>query len=221
MIEMLTMTLPNDSETEIASLAKRMAEQASYEEAWVTGLEIQSFGNNSTSALQQVLQSDNTAARRAAAFWLSDEAEKIPAEIFLKMSTDDDDDIRYYAAYGLGYVHHAEVLPRLRDMMLRDPSAEVRQTAAHSLYPAAQQNASPEAIINDFAYALKHEKSPVVREEIVTSLSYFLGTPVVDKAVKLLVETALQDDSASVVEQARISLSVLLNEPWRDKQLAG
>jgi HEAT repeat protein len=206
-------------DSEITLLAQRMASQTVYEDAWMIGLEIQAFGEAAITAYQHVLKHGTVAARRATAFWLSDEAENIPPAIFLDLSTDPDNDIRYYAAYGLGYVQHEQAVHRLRELMLNDPSAEVRQTAAHSLYPAAHLNEAIHQIIADFANALHQEPADVVREEIVTSLSYFLGTDVIHKAIKLLVETALQDKSPSVVEQAQISLSILRNEQWRDKQL--
>jgi HEAT repeat protein len=208
-------------DSEITLLAQRMATQDVYEEAWMIGLEIQAYGEAAIKGFQHVLDHGTLAARRATAFWLSDEAENIPPDIFLKLSTDLDSDIRYYAAYGLGYVKNEQAVSRLRDMMLNDSSAEVRQTAAHSLYPAAHLNGAIKDIIADFGHALQNEQSVVVREEIVTSLSYFLGTEVINKAIKLLVETALQDKSPPVVEQARISLSVLRNEQWRDKQVVG
>lgn len=200
-----------EMDTEIASLASMMAEATTYEDAWLTGLELQSFGANRISAFQTVLSNGTPVARRAIAFWLSDEAETIPPELFLTLTDDPDDDIRYYAAYGLGYVKHPRAVPQLRQMMLTDETAEVRQTAAHSLYPAAILNNQVEAIISDYTKALTQEKSAVVREEIVTSLSYFLGTAAQNKAI-LLLKDALEDPNLIVVEQARISLSVLRNE---------
>lgn len=208
------MAITIDSEVEI--LAKQMASQESYEEAWMVGLEIQAFGSNGISAFKHVLKTGTPASRRATAFWLSDEAEHVPAEIFLTICEDKDDEIRFYAAYGLGYVKHEAVVDKLRDIMRKDSSSEVRQTAAQSLYPAAQLNNAIKDIIDDFAFVLEHDTSPMVREEVVTSLSYFLGTMVIEKAVSLL-ESALHDASDVVVDQARISLSILKNEDWADK----
>ncbi len=198
-------------DTEISSLATLMAEATTYEDAWLTGLELQSFGVERIPALKAVLADGTLVARRASAFWLSDEAETIPPELFLSLSEDEDDDIRYYAAYGLGYMKHPRAVPQLRQMMLNDESVEVRQTAAHSLYPAAVLNNQVQSIIDDYTKALSAEKLAVVREEIVTSLSYFLGTPARNEAI-LLLKDALEDPNLTVVEQARISLSVLRNE---------
>jgi HEAT repeat protein len=198
-------------DAEIDALAVQMARQNHYENAWTLGLEIQSFGEERISAFKSVLEKGTLAARRATAFWLSDEAEHIPAEMFLQISDDSDDDIRFYAAYGLGYAHHPQAVPKLRKMLLHDSSSEVRQTAAHSLYSAALINGKIEDIIGDFGIALEKETSPIVREEIVTSLSYFLGTTALDKAIGLL-EKAARDGVPEVAEQAQISLSVLRNE---------
>lgn len=198
-------------DTEISLLANLMAESTTYEDAWLTGLELQSFGTERIPAFQTVLQDGTPFARRAAAFWLSDEAETIPAELFLSIANDADNDIRYYAAYGLGYIKHPRAVPQLRAMMLDDKTIETRQTAAHSLYSAALLNNQIDSIISDYAKALTQEKSAVVREEIVTCLSYFLGTSAQTEAIQLL-KDALEDPNLIVVEQARISLSVLRNE---------
>jgi HEAT repeat protein len=204
-----------DTKFDIIDLADLMAQQGTYEDAWTIGLEIQSFGNHE--AFHYVLQNGNQAARRAAAFWLADEAEKVPAEIFLSISDDEDDDIRFHAAYGLGYVEHPRAVPTLSEMLLSDKAVEVRQTAAHSIYPAAKLNNSIDHdIINNFEKVLEKETEHAVREEIVTSLSYFFGTPVQDEAAQLL-EQMTKDANSNVAAQAQISLLVLKNEdPARD-----
>ncbi|MCI0710002.1 MAG: HEAT repeat domain-containing protein [Chloroflexi bacterium] len=194
---------------DVIDLADLMAQQGTYEEAWTIGLEIQSFGNHE--AFHYVLQNGSQVARRAAAFWLADEAEKVPAEIFLSISDDEDDDIRFHAAYGLGYVEHPKAVPTLAEMLLSDKAAEVRQTAAHSIYPAARLNNSIDnIIIKNFEKVLQKETNDAVREEIVTSLSYFFGTPVQDEAAKLL-EQMTKDADNNVAVQAQISLLVLKN----------
>jgi HEAT repeat protein len=203
-------------ESEVLGIAQRMATQKNYEDAWTLGLELQAFGDEGVEGFLLVLREGTLAARRATAFWLSDEAEGIPDEIFLSIAQDPDDDIRFYAAYGLGYSKQGQTLPQLRYLLLNDSSVEVRQTAAYSLYSAAKLNHTIEDIIDDFAKALQKDPSHIVREEIVTTLSYFLGTPAIHKAIYLL-ELALRDPAPSVVYQAQISLHVLKNEQWRDQ----
>lgn len=199
-----------DTKFDVIDLADLMAQQGTYEDAWTIGLEIQSFGNHE--AFHYVLQNGSPVARRAAAFWLADEAEKVPAEIFLSISDDKDDDIRFHAAYGLGYVEHPRAVPTLSEMLLSDQAAEVRQTAAHSIYPAAKlNNAIDHNIIQIFETVLAKEANYAVREEIVTSLSYFFGTAVQDEAAKLL-EQMTRDADGNVAAQAQISLLVLKNE---------
>ena len=84
--------------------------------------------------------------------------------------------------------------------------------ASNSINVSMQEDANAlEEIIKDFANALEKESSTVVKEEIVTSLSYFLGTEVVDDAINLLKQAA-KDNDAVVSEQAKISLSILKNE---------
>jgi HEAT repeat protein len=204
---------------EVAALARRMASRTTYDDAWMIGLEIQSYGQASAIALKYVLEHGTQPARHAAAFWLSDEAEQVPPDVFLKMAADLDSEIRFYAAYGLGYVRHPESVKMLRHLMRHDASPEVRQTAAQSLYAAARLNNSVESIIEDFAHALAHDNSPGVREEVATSLANFLKTPVLHQAIDLL-EKALRDKDESVSVQARISLSVLKNEVWEDIRAA-
>jgi HEAT repeat protein len=204
---------------EKTALACQMAAQASYDDAWMTGLELQSFGRVGAAAFRYVLDHGTAAARRAAAFWLSDDAECAPPEVFLAMAADADSEIRFYAAYGLGYIQHPETVKALQKMMRHDHSPEVRQTAAQSLYPAARLNNCVETIIDDFAFALARDKSPIVREEAATSLANFLKTPVLHKAIELL-EKTLKDEDESVRVQARISLSVLRNEVWDDIRAA-
>jgi hypothetical protein len=135
------------TESEVMLLAKRMSEQERYEDAWTIGLEIQAFGKESIEAFEYVLRQGTLAARRATAFWLSDEAEAVPPQLFLSIAQDPDDDIRYYAAYGLGYMVHPAVVAQLQRLMLQDSSIEVRQTAVPSLFSAAKLNRSLEKIL--------------------------------------------------------------------------
>ena len=198
-----------ETKFDVIDLADLMAQQGTYEDAWTIGLEIQSFGNYE--AFHYVLQNGNEVARRAAAFWLADEAEKVPAEIFLSISHDADEDLRFHAAYGLGYVEHPKAVSTLSEMLTSDNAAEVRQTAAHSIYPSARlNNAIDHSIIKNFKKVLSKESSNAVREEIATSLSYFFGTDVQDEAAKLL-EEMTRDKDANVAAQAQISLLVLKN----------
>lgn len=202
--------------TEVAEMAQRMAIQDSYDNAWMLGLEIQTYGESGISALHYVVREGTLVARRAASFWLSDDAENVPSEIFLEMATDKDHEVRFHAAYGLGYAKHPQAVPVLQYMMHKDDSAEVRQTAAQSLYPAARLNGSTDTIIHDFALALANDPEPTVREEIVTSLANFLKSPVKHKAITLLAK-AIKDKDDMVRAQAKISLSVLRNEVWNDE----
>jgi HEAT repeat protein len=204
-----------DTKKEITALARRMAKSKTYDEAWMLGLELQAFGRVSTAAFKYVLEHGTQMGRHAAAFWLSDEAEMVPADIFLKMASDTDSEIRFHAAYGLGYVRHADVINTLQKLLRQDASPEVRQTAAQSLFAAARLNNAVEVVIEDFAHSLKHDADPTVREEAATSLANFLKTPVLLKAVELL-EKALEDKDETVRVQAKISLSVLRNEIWEE-----
>jgi HEAT repeat protein len=204
-----------DTKKEITALARRMAKSKTYDEAWMLGLELQAFGRVSTAAFKYVLENGTQMGRHAAAFWLSDEAESVPADIFLKMASDTDSEIRFHAAYGLGYVRHADAVSTLQKLLRHDTNPEVRQTAAQSLFAAARLNNAVEVIIEDFAHCLKHDADSTVREEAATSLANFLKTSVLHKAVELL-ETALEDKDETVRVQAKISLAVLRNEIWEE-----
>lgn len=206
-----------DTKAEIMEMARRMASQKTYDGAWMIGLEIQTFGESGITGLHHVLKHGTLQARRAASFWLSDEAEGVPAEIFLEMAKDDDDEVRFHAAYGLGYVKHAQAVSILRDMMHQDTSIEVRQTAVQSLFPSARLNRCVETIVGDFSNVLMNDRSPIVREEVATSLSNFLKSSVKHKAIALLVK-AMKDEDEMVRTQARISLSVLRNEVWNAEE---
>lgn len=208
-----------DTKKEITRLARRMAKCKTYDEAWMLGLELEAFGQVSTVAFKYVLENGTQVARHAAAFWLSDEAEIVPAEIFLKMASDEDSEIRFHAAYGLGYVRHADGVKTLQRMLRHDPNPEVRQTAAQSLFAAAKLNTEVDSIIDDFAHVLVHDEASIVREEAATSLANFLKTPVLHKAIELL-EKSLEDTDEAVRVQARISLSVLRNEIWEELRAA-
>jgi HEAT repeat protein len=199
--------------TEVAEMARRMAIQENYDSAWMLGLEVQTFGEEGIAGLRYVVKEGTLLSRRAASFWLSDDAENVPSEIFLEMANDADPEVRFHAAYGLGYAKNPQAVPVLRRMMQYDDSPEVRQTATQSLYPAARLNGCADTIINDFAKALTHDPAPTVREEVATSLANFLKSPVKHKAIALLVK-AIKDTDDMVRAQARISLSVLRNEVW-------
>ncbi|NDJ85412.1 MAG: HEAT repeat domain-containing protein [Chloroflexi bacterium] len=205
-------------QSEVQELAERMAKLTSYDEAWMTGLEIQSYGPQGVHAFHEVLQNGTLIARRAAAFWLSDEAEIVPPHIFLEMAEDSDSEIRFHAAYCLGYIKDENTVPTLRKLMFQDASEEVRQTAAQSLYAAGKLNGRLDAVLEDYQKALAQDQSAMVREEAVTSLANFLKSPNVHRAIALL-EKALHDSSQLVREQAKISLSVLRNESWNDETL--
>lgn len=201
--------------SELKKLAIQMANRSDYDEAWMFGLEIQSLGPKAIQAFRYVLKHGNSSSRRAAAFWLSDEAEIVPAEIFFKMADDADGEIRFHAAYSLCYIKDEKTVEKLRTMLHTDSSEEVRQTAAQSLYGAAKLNDSLPTILEDYSNSLSQESSAKVREEVVTNLANFLKSPFRHDAIKLL-EKALDDSHETVREQAQISLSVLRNEIWDD-----
>ncbi len=204
---------------EVMKLANKMASKTKYDEAWMLGLELQTFGADGIQAFCHVLEQGATLARRAAAFWLSDEAEMVPTDIFFKMATDNDSEIRFHAAYCLGYVKDSRTLKTLREMMHKDPSEEVRQTATQSMYAAAKLNNSFDGILDDFGKILRQDQSSMVREEVVTSLANFLKSEHVKQAITML-EDALTDNNEDVRDQASISLSVLRNEVWDDAVVA-
>ncbi len=200
-----------------SDLARQMATLPTYDEAWMIGLEIQTMGPGSVHELRYVLEHGTTEARQAAAFWLSDEAEVVPAELLFKMANDDDSEVRFHAAYCLSYVCDKRTVTTLRQMMRQDVAEDVRQTAAQSLYAAAKINDSLGDILTDYETALGSDQSPLVREEVVTNLANFLKTPYMPRAIGLL-ENALKDTNNAVREQAKISLSVLKNESWNHEQ---
>ncbi len=204
-----------NASNEITKFVGQMAGCRTYDEAWMVGLEIQALGTPAVSAFHTVLEKGTSASRRAAAFWLSDEAEMVPADIFFAMAEDSDGEIRFHAAYCLGYVQDGRTVRTLRRMMHRDRSEEVRQTAAQSLFAAAKINDCITAILDDYAASLAADQSPKVREEVVTNLANFLRSPVIHRAISVL-ENALNDTHDAVREQAQISLSVLRNEVWND-----
>lgn len=208
-----------NSNPEVMKLANKMAAKTKYDEAWMLGLELQTFGADGIQAFCHVLDKGATLARRAAAFWLSDEAEMVPTDVFFKMATDDDSEIRFHAAYCLGYVNDSRTLKTLREMMQKDLSEEVRQTATQSMYAAARLNNRLDGILDDFEKVLRLDQSSMVREEVVTSLANFLKSGDVKRAITLL-EDALKDNSQAVRDQAAISLSVLRNEVWDDAVVA-
>lgn len=182
------------------------------------GLEIQSLEAFPTtlSAFRQILTSGTPEARRAAAFWLSDEAEQVPLDLLLEMAADTDDEIRFHAAYCLSYVQHEHTLPMLVQLLLADTAEEVRQTAAQSLYPAAYlNNVDDSTVLQHLTTAFQTDQSAKVREEVVISLANFLKSPLLQQAIHLL-ERGLQDSHAIVREQAAISLSVLRDETWHN-----
>jgi HEAT repeat protein len=201
------------AQNELKNLAKDMASRNDYDEAWMVGLEIQTLGPKAIQAFRYVLKHGTLPARRAAAFWLSDEAEIVPAEVFFLMAKDPDSEIRFHAAYSLCYVKDERTVATLRAMMREDGSEEVRQTAAQSLFGAAKINDCLPGILDDYSNSLSDEKSPKVREEVVTSLANFLKSPVKQQAIALL-EKATHDSHETVRDQAHISLSVLRNEVW-------
>lgn len=202
-------------DNEIKALAIQMAARTEYDEAWMLGLEIQVMGTQAIQAFRQVLKSGTPPARRAAAFWLSDEAEIVPGDIFFTMADDNDSEIRFHAAYSLCYIKDAKTVEKLRDMLHHDASEEVRQTAAQSLYGAAKLNESLPAILDDYAIRLSQDPSPKVREEVVTNLANFLKSSLRATAITLL-EQARTDAHQAVRDQAQISLSVLRDEQWQD-----
>lgn len=203
--------------SEASHLANHMATRANYDEAWMTGLELQAFGNEGYEAFRFVLEQGTSPARRAAAFWLSDEAEMVPSDLFFLMARDEDSEVRFHAAYCLAYVQDSRTLKTLRSLAHQDTCEEVRQTAIQSLYGAAKLNARIEMVLADFDQSL-NDKSAIVREEVVTHLANFLKSPDIHQAI-LLLEKALHDTHATVREQAQISLSVLKNEIWHDPVL--
>lgn len=202
---------------EASYLANHMATRSTYDEAWMAGLELQAFGADGYEAFRLVLEQGTSPARRAAAFWLSDEAEMVPADLFFLMATDEDSEVRFHAAYCLAYVQDARTLKTLRQLAHQDTCEEVRQCAIQSLYGAAKLNAHIEHVLADYDQSLK-DKSPMVREEAVTHLANFLKSPDIHQAI-LLLERALHDTHTTVREQAEISLSVLKNEIWHDPVL--
>jgi HEAT repeat protein len=208
-----------NSDAEVMKLANKMASKTKYDEAWMLGLELQTFGADGIQAFCHVLEKGATLARRAAAFWLSDEAEMVPTDVFFKMATDEDSEIRFHAAYCLGYVKDSRTLKTLREMMHKDASEEVRQTATQSMYAAAKLNNILDGILDDFEKVLRLDQSSMVREEVVTSLANFLKSGDVKRAITLL-EDALNDSSQAVCAQATISLSVLRNEVWDEAVVA-
>lgn len=203
--------------SEASYLANHMATRVNYDEAWMTGLELQAFGTEGYEAFRLVLEQGTQSARRAAAFWLSDEAEMVPADLFFLMALDEDSEVRFHAAYCLAYIKDDRTLKTLRQLAHVDNCEEVRQVAIQSLYGAAKLNARIESILGDYDQAL-HDKSAMVREEVVTHLANFLKSPDIHQAI-LLLEKALHDTHETVREQAQISLSVLKNEIWNDPVL--
>ncbi len=203
---------------ELTLLAEHMASRQTYDEAWMTGLELQALGSQDIQAFCYVLEHGTPEARRAAAFWLSDEVEIVPADVFFMMADDSDSEIRFHAAYCLSYVLDQRTVPTLQAMMHKDGCEEVRQTAAQSLYAAAKLNNRLATILTDYEDLLHQEQSPSVREEAVTCLANFLKSPVIHQAI-LLLEKALKDTNQLVREQARISLSVLRDEAWDDARI--
>lgn len=203
---------------ELTLLAEHMSSRRTYDEAWMTGLELQALGSQDVQAFCYVLENGTPEARRAAAFWLSDEVEIVPADVFFTMADDPDSEIRFHAAYCLSYVQDKRTVPTLQVMSHRDSSEEVRQTAAQSLYAAAKLNNCLSLILQDYEDLLLQEQSPNVREEVVTTLANFLKSPVIHRAISLL-EQALKDTNQLVREQARISLSVLRDEVWDDARI--
>lgn len=201
--------------SDLSTLAQQMAAKKTYDEAWLVGLEIQSSEDHqfAVSVFRKVLEFGTAVARRAAAFWLTDEAEHVPAEVLLKMAADDDSEIRFHAAYGLSYARHPQTVDTLR-RLLTDPAEEVRQTAVQSIYGANRLNQGEDSqILSAFENMLRDEPSSKVREEIVISLANFLKSTELRRATSLL-EYALDDVTSIVREQALISLSVLRDEVW-------
>jgi len=82
-----------------------MAAQSNYDDAWMTGLELQSFGSNGPQCLST---SWITVCRRPprGSFLAIGRSRTCAARDFLAMAADPDSEIRFYAAYGLGYIHH-------------------------------------------------------------------------------------------------------------------
>ena len=208
-----------DKVSELNLLADEMAASTTYDDAWMCGLELQTFGVQAIKAFRQVLEMGNLAARQAAAFWLSDEAEMVPAEVFFSMANDDDGEIRFHAAYSLAYIKDERTLKTLREMVTSDISEEVRQTAVQSLYAAAKLNEVVENILDDYAAILASDLSPKVREEVVTHLAHYVKSSKI-KQVVAIVEKSMTDNTEMVREQAKISLSVLRNEQWEDEKVS-
>ena len=202
--------------TKVSTLVQQMAAQKTYDTAWLFGLEIQSMEDTATAinVFSAILAKDVAVfVRRAAAFWLTDEAEHIPSDLLLKMAQDADAEIRFHAAYGLSYAEHPQAVATLRTL-LKDVSEDVRQTAVQSIYAAGRLNGFDDAVIvADFETMLAQESSAKVREEIVISLANFLRSKAVVKATALL-ESAKDDEVEIVREQAIISLSMLRDEVW-------
>lgn len=205
---------------DISSLTQQMAAQAIYDEAWLIGLEIQSAEAFPITliAFRQVLAGGTPEARRAAAFWLSDEAEHVPADLLLEMAADADEEIRFHAAYCLSYARHERTLPMLRQLLLEDDAEDVRQTAAQSLYGAAHINdVFDDEVFGYLQTAFNQDTSAKVREEVVISLANFLKSSMLAEAITLL-EAAQNDADALVRDQAVISLSVLRDETWHEHE---
>ncbi len=201
---------------DLLSLIKQMSVQTDYDEAWLMGLEIQSLeaSSDTIDAFRQVLIAGSMPARRAAAFWLADDAEHAPVDLLLQMATDADKEIRFHAAYCLSYSRHDRVVPTLVELALHDEDDEVRQTAVQSLYDAAYLNLVPDhEILKHLTAVYKQDVCAKVREEVVISLANFLKSSVLLEAIQLL-EEALSDLDAAVRDQAAISLSVLRDEIW-------
>lgn len=202
--------------SEVSALVRQMRTRQNYDEAWLIGLEIQSLADHKTaiSIFESAIREGTEPVRRAAAFWLTDDAEHVPAELLLEMANDADAEVRFHAAYCLGYADHMAAVSTLRRLLREDRSEDVRQTAAQSIYAASKLNQYPHApILDDFEIVLSTDSSKKVREEVVISLASFLKSPEMQRAQALL-ETAMQDVAAIVREQAAISLSVLRDEVW-------
>jgi HEAT repeat protein len=202
--------------SEVSALVRQMRTRQTYDEAWLIGLEIQSLTDHKTAIaiFESAIRECTEHVRRAAAFWLTDDAEHVPPELLLEMANDADAEVRFHAAYCLGYAAHTAAVSTLRRLLREDRSEDVRQTAAQSIYAASQLNGYPHApILDDFASALRTDGSRKVREEVAISLANFLKSPEVQRA-QVLLETALEDEADIVREQASISLSVLRDEVW-------
>ena len=204
--------------TEVSTLVRQMATQSTYDEAWAMALEVHSLVDQSTAtAVFEALFADDNHSqpvRRAAAFWLTDDAEHVSPTLLQKMAHDPDDEVRFHAAYCLSYAKHHHAVETLRELLCNDVAEDVRQTAAQSIYAAAKLNdVDDNVILDDFSQVLTEDSSAKVREEVVISLADFLKSPQLQRATTLL-EKTLNDVSAKVREQATISLSVLRDEVW-------